>query len=316
MAKTKVKKAKSLKSVFRPEDIRHLVTPEGLSLELNLCRNPVRLSAFIVDFILMLASLSLLSLLTLFSSLSPPFKYTCIGLAFFLISTFYFMYFELAWQGRTPGKKLFNLRVVKRDGSELSAASLVARNLTREVEIFLPIGLFFTSLADPGPKTLFYFLWNIILCLFPLFNRNRLRAGDLIGGTMVITMPKSILLEDLTQAQAKYQDDGFIFSQQQLAIYGKKELQTLEKLLRKSQSGSQISRHNTAKGLDLVCQKICRKIGWSDPVPPDQVFKFLTAFYLSERAQLEKGLMYGMHKESKLDPATKIGQTTRVDKSP
>jgi len=42
-----------------------------------------------------------------------------------------------------------------------------------------------------------------------------------------------------------------------------------------------------------VCGKICRKIGWWDPVSPEDTRRFLNDFYAAERAELERGQLFG-----------------------
>ena len=51
-----------------------------------------------------------------------------------------------------------------------------------------------------------------------------------------------------------------------------------------------------------VCSKICRKIGWTDPVPSDQVPEFLKAFYTAERAHLEREQLHGHFRADKTEP--------------
>jgi hypothetical protein len=51
--------------------------------------------------------------------------------------------------------------------------------------------------------------------------------------------------------------------------------------------------------LDDVCGKICRKIGWTAPVPPNQVVVFLRDFYTAERAFLEREQLYGKGRADK-----------------
>ena len=59
-------------------------------------------------------------------------------LVFFFLRNFYFAAFELAWRGMTPGKRVFGLRVIDRGGGTLRADAIFARNLIREVEVFIP----------------------------------------------------------------------------------------------------------------------------------------------------------------------------------
>src|SRR4029077_5810449 len=59
----------------------------------------------------------------------------------FLVRNLYFVYFEIAWRGATPGKRAVGLRVIDRHGGPLLPTAVIARNLTREVEMFLPLGI-------------------------------------------------------------------------------------------------------------------------------------------------------------------------------
>ena len=60
-------------------------------------------------------------------------------LALFIIQFGYFLLFELFMHGQTPGKRLFNLQVVKENGYPLSAVDSTIRNLVRIIDFF-PVG--------------------------------------------------------------------------------------------------------------------------------------------------------------------------------
>ena len=59
----------------------------------------------------------------------------------------YFIHFELSWHGATPGKRIVGIRVVDRRGGPLLPAAVIARNLTREIEIFIPLGVLISAAA-------------------------------------------------------------------------------------------------------------------------------------------------------------------------
>ena len=119
----------------------------------------------------------------------------------FAIRSFYFIAFELRWQGQTPGKRAMKIRVIDLSGGRLSADAVFARNLMRELELFLPISLMVSNqVSTSGLGNLLTFLWLGIFVLLPFFNRDRMRAGDMIGGTWVVAAPASILLSDLASA--------------------------------------------------------------------------------------------------------------------
>ena len=289
---------------------KELISPEGVPLDIRIAGHGERLTALIVDWLFMwLAMLGIILLFIMFFAAFPHATltagagavwYTVIMFMFFIVRNLYFLHFELAWQGRTPGKKICGLRVINRNGGELSPSAIIARNLTREVEIFLPFGLFMSLDANhPAWGQLVTLGWLLALTAVPFFNREHLRAGDLIAGTQVIAMPKRALLSDLTEqprwisaAHMKSMENtarvnSYVFTHEQLAIYGNLELQVLEEILRRPA--------NATNDLLLVevCGKICRKIGWEEPIPPENARSFLNDFYAAERADLERGQLFG-----------------------
>ncbi|RVU38670.1 RDD family protein [Hwanghaeella grinnelliae] len=184
---------------------RLISTPEGVQVSVALADRGERAGAVILDLIfiglaltgviLALGGLRLSGLMTMDWVIALGY------LMFFLIQNFYFLFFELRWQGRTPGKKIMNLRVIDRRGGTLSADAVFARNLIREVELFIPM-LLLLSGAGSGLGawgTLFQWLWIGVFLFFPFFNRDRMRVGDLIAGTWVVVSPKAALLSDLSE---------------------------------------------------------------------------------------------------------------------
>ena len=208
----------------------------------------------------------------------------------FFARNLYFIYFELAWQGATPGKRINRLKVIDRAGGPLTPGAVIARNLTREVEVFLPLGVILSASVG-GVADFVLAIWLLLLTAMPLFNRDRMRGGDFIAGTIVIALPQRLLLADLAEQTARYS-----FSNAQLAAYGAFELQVLEELLRKPRSAE------TIQQLDGVCDRICKKIGFTGAVPKARVVEFLSEFYTAERAYLEREQLYGRARADKNAP--------------
>ncbi len=126
---------------------RVLLSPEGVPLNIQIAGNGERLMAFAVDMTFLLAAIVCLYLLLIFvffSGTNISVGMTLILFVAFIVRNLYFLHFELAWQGRTPGKRICGLRVINRSGGELMPSALIARNLTREVEFFLPVSLYFS----------------------------------------------------------------------------------------------------------------------------------------------------------------------------
>ena len=72
----------------------------------------------------------------------------------FVVRNLYFIHFELSWRGATPGKRIVGIRVIDRRGGPLLPAAVIARNLTREVEIFIPLRVLISATARPDPPAL------------------------------------------------------------------------------------------------------------------------------------------------------------------
>jgi len=278
---------------------REIVSPEGIVLEVEIANNGERLVAFVIDFLFWMLGTGLLFLmlmLLIVERMSGAVAGTIIFFIAFLLRNLYFIHFELTSQGSTPGKRIANLRVIDRGGGPLFPAAIVARNLTREVEIFLPLGLFL-SLPRVVTGVDFWIAaahlgWIGLISALPLFNRDHLRAGDLIAGTMVISLPRRSLLAELVEAEVKY-----VFTRVQLDVYGAFELQVLEELLRRPDSP------DTRLVQRQVCGKISSKIGWTDPLPASETTQFLKAFYTAERAHLEREQLFGHFRADKTEPA-------------
>jgi uncharacterized RDD family membrane protein YckC len=279
-------------------------------LNVSLASRGERMAAFALDALFMnLVIIGLYSVVVLLF-LSDVRRGVSLGMTLFLFLSFiirvmYFMHFELAWQGRTPGKKICGIRVIDRRGGMLTPTAVIARNLTREVEFFLPMSLLLSFSVGGRWSALLHFGWAAALTSLPLFNRDRLRAGDMIAGTMVIRTPWRRLLDDLSASPKT--ETGYSFTPDQLAVYGAFELQVLEELLRRPQTA------DSDRLLSDVRLKICRKIGIESdaggsaeektpPIPPQDVRRFLNDFYSAERAFLERGQLFGHFKDDKHSP--------------
>jgi len=272
---------------------REIVTPEGVELEIEIANHGERITAFLIDLFFWLMTalfLGLVFLLLVHEQLNGAVAGTIVLFLGFLLRNLYFIHFELTTQGSTPGKRIVGLRVIDAEGGALTPGAVVARNLTREVETFLPLGIYL-SLPAAGEALwthLAYLGWMGVVSALPLFNRDHRRAGDLIGGTVVIAIPKRRLLAELGEERAAY-----VFDRRQLEAYGVFELQVLEEVLRRPPSGE------TTRILGDVCVRICRKIGWESAPPLQDARAFLTAFYAAERAFLEREQLFGVYREDK-----------------
>lgn len=285
--------------------VHHLSTPEGVALPLRVARAGDRIAAFLIDFAIIVGgTVAVVLLLVLASGSQVPgsLALSLALLAIFFLRSFFFITCETRWNGLTPGKRALGIRVISRSGGALTTGAVFARNFARELELFLPLAILFAPEAllpgSPGWAQLLGSVWIFIFALLPLMSRHRLRCGDLLAGTLVVKTPKAILLDDLAaapagQAGGKAADETIRFTRQQLDIYGIRELQVLEGVLRRYDDGSL-----DPLVLGEVAAKIRRKIGWptEDRTPSGP---FLRAFYRAQRHRLEHKLLFGHRQQRK-----------------
>ena len=277
-------------------DRRTLVTPEGINLQIELADIGARIGAMFIDLTIMISLLILAGFVLGASTLEINDEVLVslfILIAFFLRS-FYFLAFEMGAKGATPGKRLMKIRVAARQTAmgraKLTANAVFARNALREIELFLPLSFVFSNSGGvDGMIALLGFIWSGIFLFFPLFNKDRLRAGDLIAGTWVVKAPRPILAKDLV-GQADISIDVFAFTPQQIDAYGIHELHVLEKILRA----------NTSQTLEDVASRIRQKIDWT-PTADETDRAFLQAYYRALRKRLESRMLMGVKRKDKFD---------------
>ena len=274
--------------------IRPLVTPEGVDLRVKLADAGTRAAAFLLDVVIIVTAAIVVSLVVIFGlgglgakEAEPLFIVWIIFI--FLLRNVYFIAFEAGRRGATPGKRIVGVRVASRSGAGLSIDQVIARNLMREIEVFLPLSIIAArggaGVADTL-STIFGLVWALLFSLFPLFNRDRLRIGDLLAGTWVVEAPKLKLVEDLSQRQDPFAK-RFHFSPAQLDAYGIAELHKLEEVLRRDDYFA----------MKAVAETIGHKIGMT--IEPIDSRAFLTAYYGELRAHLERKLLLGNRKADK-----------------
>lgn len=281
-----------------PRRIRELVTPEGVVLHLRLASAGTRAAAFAIDATIMLVSLIALTIAA-FGLLTNKGAESVAAilwlLGFFVLRNFYFTLFESGGRAATLGKRALKLRVVARDGGRLTGSAVLARNLMREVEVFLPLlFLMFAQFEGFSNRwlSLFGLGWTGIFLFFPLFNRDRLRAGDLLAGTWVVENERPKIAPDLIADARPEAIDRYAFTPAELEAYGQMEVQRLADILHRDDADTIVT----------VAGVIRRKLGRPDPrshVGEDRAF--LDAYYAAARRHLERRLLFGKRKRDKFD---------------
>jgi uncharacterized RDD family membrane protein YckC len=153
-----------------------LQTPESVELEFLLAGIGNRALALLIDYIVW-GSMLLAFMITLgiFNQLIVSIFQQIFGdqanlwlsaialMLFFLIYVGYFVFFEVIWQGQTPGKRYTKIRVIRDDGRRESIQQALLRALLRPVDDLLTIGFFLI-----------------------LLGKQEKRLGDIVAGTLVI----------------------------------------------------------------------------------------------------------------------------------
>ncbi|GAC1395030.1 MAG: RDD family protein [Chloroflexota bacterium] len=173
-----------------------LDTPEHVSVTYDVAGIGSRFLAALIDAALVgVATAPLAGALWLMTlgSLSAPFLAGRVGtvllslvvalatLLLFLLLFGYYIFFEMLWNGQSPGKRWTGLRVLRQTGYPITLVDSVLRNVLRLID-FLPA---------------FYALGAAVM----IVDRRARRLGDLVAGTMVIK-ERRVSLEDVTRRAA------------------------------------------------------------------------------------------------------------------
>jgi uncharacterized RDD family membrane protein YckC len=156
--------------VMEYEDRLTIATPEGVDLELTLAGVGSRFASALIDYLIQLAIVLALGLvLGVGLGISPDASGFAAALWIvlsFLLFVGYDIAFEVLASGRTPGKRMNGLRVVRENGGPVNFTTSAIRNVLRIIDIL------------PGA-----YLVGIAAIL--VSSRNQ-RLGDLAAGTLVV----------------------------------------------------------------------------------------------------------------------------------
>jgi uncharacterized RDD family membrane protein YckC len=147
----------------RLDTMRTVETPEGCRIDLRVAGLVARARAWIVDLVIRgFIYLVAVEVLLLFGKIGVG----AMMLLVFALEWLYPVYFEAAWHGATPGKRVCKLAVLRDDGGPIDWGAAMIRNTLRIVD-FLP---------------LFYLAGTV--CMF--LRRDFKRLGDVAAGTVVV----------------------------------------------------------------------------------------------------------------------------------
>ena len=117
------------------DNILTVITPEGIEIEQRLAGIWSRSYAWMFDLLIRLLIYILLISITSFMDVLG---YGLLLIGVFLLEWFYPVFFEIKYNGQTPGKMLLNIRVVNADATNIGWSESLLRNILRTVD-FLPV---------------------------------------------------------------------------------------------------------------------------------------------------------------------------------
>jgi uncharacterized RDD family membrane protein YckC len=158
------------------EDRLTIDTPEGVPLELTLAGVGSRFTSALLDYLIQSVILTALALVLVYAAGvdlgAGALAQALWAVGFFAVFNGYDIGFEVLNSGRTPGKRLNGLRVVRESGAPVTFATSAVRNVLRVVDIL------------PGT----YLVGMIAI----LVTRRNQRLGDLAAGTLVVRERRSL----------------------------------------------------------------------------------------------------------------------------
>ena len=148
------------------DTVARVETPEHVDFHFRISGPARRATAYLIDLLIRGLILFVFAIILGQMGEQPGVESGLFLLLAFLLEWAYYVLFEVAWSGRTPGKKALGLRVVTVTGVPLRVGDSLLRNLLRAAD-FLPFG---------------YAVGLTVSALDPRFRR----LGDLAAGTIVV----------------------------------------------------------------------------------------------------------------------------------
>lgn len=251
-----------------------VVTPENVTITYELAGPGSRTAAYLLDWLIQLAAFIILwfawvkiavliGMMNISRSNVSLLGDIWFGVAIvgsFLLYSGYFIYFETAWNGQTPGKKKIGIRVVREGGAPVDFSSTTVRNIIRLLEFGL--GMYVLSL------------------LFIFFSPKYKRLGDYAAGTIVVKerTPNAVTASTINTAQIKkYSEDtreaAFMVD---INLLTKEEIEAVKRF---TQRRTQLKPELQEELAKQLAQSIRQRLGMQLPEPPFNYVDYIEMMY-------------------------------------
>jgi uncharacterized RDD family membrane protein YckC len=168
-----------------------------------------RIVATLIDSIIIgLIAILVFNILPPFASIAEN---TVLIILYILFSSAVFIYdpfFEIIWNGQTPGKRIRGIKVITVDGTRPTIGAFLLRWITRPVEIVMSFG--------------------IIAMVAIFLNKKGQRIGDIAAGTIIVKIPERV---SISQTVLKKIDSSYSAMFPQVAYLDDQTITTVQKVI-------------------------------------------------------------------------------------
>lgn len=229
-------------------------TPEQIELDLELAGLGTRFLAVLVDLFWKVVLTLVFGLLGavlaamlvgpgLFDSPSTVLIAVVVAVIY-LLWLGYAIYFEVKWNGQTPGKWAVGIRVIRESGGPVDFRAACVRNLL--------------AMADFLPA------FHLLGAMLVLLTAHRQRLGDMAAGTLVIRERAANLGADPTEELTEHATDEYSFTSAQLANLTAADRTVLREFLRRYEDMTPSGARRLALTLG---DRFVKKTGYPLPEP-------------------------------------------------
>jgi uncharacterized RDD family membrane protein YckC len=223
-----------------------VVTPEGVSLDLDIAGLGSRAIAIIIDLLLQYLILLMVAAILSGIHIEGTAGIVIGSVALFLVFWGYFFLFEGLWHGQTPGKRAQHLRVVRTDGHPMGGAQMFVRNLVRIVDLF--------------PAAYLVGMISMVV------TKRAQRLGDLAAGTIVVREAKVEPIRQLVMPPPPVAVAGGPIVD--VSGLNERQYQLVRSFLQRRATLGAAARAGVAAEVCAVIRPVVRT---SDPMMPDEV---------------------------------------------
>lgn len=214
-------------------------TAQNISIDQNTAHLGERMLAFLIDTVIIVIYYVLMIWLLLALDVDAGDQWAIFmvaGLPAFL----YYLVLETFMDGKTIGKHLMQLRVVKLDGSKPDFSSYFMRWILRIVDI---------SISSGG------------VAVFTILMRGKgQRVGDIAAGTTIISEKKRVFLKDTLLRELP---DDYVPQFSQVTVFTDQEMGTIKDLYDKAKRNGD---HNVILSLSIRIKKVTQITNTMQPI--------------------------------------------------